>query len=437
MAAKMYNLASCVMLFYDMFITFGDEVEKIWKQKFTVATVLWFMNRYLSPLGYIVVLVSFHDPDWSKSVCNRYVLYPEALKIVTAAAIGVIFILRLYSIYGRSMIVLSVISGLLLAELGVKIWAFTDGTSVNLPPGLVGCILTGKDNSGDRFVFTWVAELIFDTAVFFATLSRTLVIYRRHRRGAAIPLIKIMMRDGIIYFAVIFAANVVTVALFLVLPDDLKAVNASFSTLITSLMVSRLILNLRAQAFTPSTPSFASADHAGNNSTAKMLISSTIVGNLGQPVSSWFDEDDDDLGSLYKSSAEDDDLALQGTAAQETLILAQELLRTQSHIFVAVTQNITTDIESSPTPLPCQQLDPALAFRQAPTPAQVPSNFPRESAPFSNTLAPLSAPRRPSSARSHACGEERGGVWLPPRTWRVDDGIQLSQLGKTRRSFSS
>ncbi len=69
--------------------------------------------------------------------------------------------------------------------------------------------------SGDRFVFTWVAELVFgefdilqilfeyqsdecnlDTAVFFATLSRTLVIYRRHRRGAAIPLIKIMMRDG-------------------------------------------------------------------------------------------------------------------------------------------------------------------------------------------------------------------------------------------------
>lgn len=36
-----------VMLFYDMFITFGDEVEKIWKQKFTVATVLWFMVRTL------------------------------------------------------------------------------------------------------------------------------------------------------------------------------------------------------------------------------------------------------------------------------------------------------------------------------------------------------------------------------------------------------
>lgn len=32
-----------VMLFYDIAITFGDEVEKIWKQRFTGATVLWFM----------------------------------------------------------------------------------------------------------------------------------------------------------------------------------------------------------------------------------------------------------------------------------------------------------------------------------------------------------------------------------------------------------
>ena len=31
------------MLFYDIAITFGDEVEKIWKQRFTGATVLWFL----------------------------------------------------------------------------------------------------------------------------------------------------------------------------------------------------------------------------------------------------------------------------------------------------------------------------------------------------------------------------------------------------------
>lgn len=52
----------------------------------------YLQNRYISPLGYIVIIVSFHDPNWSKSVCNRYVLYPEILKIFTATAIGGLYI---------------------------------------------------------------------------------------------------------------------------------------------------------------------------------------------------------------------------------------------------------------------------------------------------------------------------------------------------------
>ena len=34
-----------VMLFYDIVITFGDEVEKIWKKRFSGATVLWVVVR--------------------------------------------------------------------------------------------------------------------------------------------------------------------------------------------------------------------------------------------------------------------------------------------------------------------------------------------------------------------------------------------------------
>lgn len=61
-AAKMYSLAACgecspynavqteteiytvfpVMLFYDICLTFGDEVEKIWKRPFRGPTILWF-----------------------------------------------------------------------------------------------------------------------------------------------------------------------------------------------------------------------------------------------------------------------------------------------------------------------------------------------------------------------------------------------------------
>ncbi|KAH8075986.1 hypothetical protein BXZ70DRAFT_1013083 [Cristinia sonorae] len=329
MAAKMFSLASCVMLFYDMVLTFGDEVEKIWKQRFSGATVLWCINRYVSPLGYIVIIVSFHDP-WPKSVCSRYVLYPEILKIFTACAIGIIFILRLYSIYSRNVYILVSFTVMLVAELAVKIWAFTDGTMLSLPPELVGCILVGKSSASERMVYTWVAELVFDTSVFLATLYRTLYLYRTAEAGAAMSLIKIIMRDGIMYFAAIFVSNLVTVLMFVAAPPDLKVVNASFSTLITSLMVSRLMLNLRREAlrrrpifdyrvtdpagaigtearFAVMSSNWAMSSESGfatgitsassNALTGGMPIRTfedSLIGNLGAEVTIWGDEDDED-----------------------------------------------------------------------------------------------------------------------------------------------
>ncbi|CAL1709298.1 unnamed protein product [Somion occarium] len=351
MAAKMFSLASCVMLFYDMTITFGDEVEKIWKQRFTGATVLWFLNRYLSPLGYIVIIVSFHDP-WRESICNHYVLYPEILKIFTAFVVGVIFILRLYSIYSRSFPILVTFSLLLVAEIAVKIWAFTDGTQLVLPPELIGCILVGKSASGKRFVYTWVAELVFDTLVFIATLYRTINLYRTSDFGAAHSLVRVIMRDGIMYFAAIFVSNVVTVTLFLTATADLKAVTASFSTL---LMVSRLMLNLRREAMRrkPVMPYQFSANsglpsiHMGADSQPSATYSSmytisdaertfeaSIVGNLGAPISQWYDEE----------QIEENDRPVERHDGMDNMEMR---LRAQGRIAVEITEEVVIDVDDS------------------------------------------------------------------------------------------
>ncbi|TFK21378.1 hypothetical protein FA15DRAFT_82543 [Coprinopsis marcescibilis] len=242
-AAKMFSLASCVMLFYDIGITVVDEVERIWMQpKYTLVTFLYAVNRYITPMGYVVIIVSFHQP-WPIDVCDRYILFPEAFKLVTSAAIGVIFVLRVHAIYYRDLRVTSSAGAVLFIQLAVKIWAFTDGTRLILPDGLVGCILVGKTHS--RIAFTWIAELIFDTMILALTLWRTILLYRR-QRASPLSLYKLVIRDGVVYFGVIFAANLANVLVFMLAPPDLKAINASFSTLITSLMVSRLILNLKS-----------------------------------------------------------------------------------------------------------------------------------------------------------------------------------------------
>lgn len=76
-------------------------------------------------------------------------------------------------------------------------------------------------------------EVSEDTIIFGLTLYRTLAIYYKHRKGCAIPLVKIMLRDGIVYFLVIFAANVVTVTLFLVRFVYFR-VGLSLTTLLTT-----------------------------------------------------------------------------------------------------------------------------------------------------------------------------------------------------------
>ncbi|KAK2464642.1 hypothetical protein APHAL10511_003335 [Amanita phalloides] len=243
MAAKMYSLAACVMIYYDIMLTFADEVELIWSKKFSFFSLLWYINRYVSPLGYVVIIVSFHD-RWSDAVCDRYILFPEALKISTSLAIGVIFILRLYALYQGRKIVVVLGSILLAGELGIKIWAFTCGTRLQLPPGLVGCILVGKPDL--RIAFTWISELIFDSIVFFATLYRAISSHSRVKGQRRVSLFDVMIRDGVIYFGVIFVANLLTVLMFMLAPADIKAINASFSTLITNLMVSRMILHMRS-----------------------------------------------------------------------------------------------------------------------------------------------------------------------------------------------
>ena len=86
-------------------------------------------------------IIAFQE-NWSKAVCDRYILFPEAVKCVNNFVIGcmlvivsvytrvsdlnfvpntVIFVMRLYAIYSRSVTV-AVIGGCLLAgETAVKI----------------------------------------------------------------------------------------------------------------------------------------------------------------------------------------------------------------------------------------------------------------------------------------------------------------------------
>ena len=56
------------LLYYDHFLTFPQEVERIWKAKWTFVNVLFLVNRYLTFLGYIPIVFFLFDSPMSNQV---------------------------------------------------------------------------------------------------------------------------------------------------------------------------------------------------------------------------------------------------------------------------------------------------------------------------------------------------------------------------------
>ncbi|EIN06886.1 hypothetical protein PUNSTDRAFT_106042, partial [Punctularia strigosozonata HHB-11173 SS5] len=196
-AAELFQLASFAFLVWDHPHSMSfSQVERIWQRPFTGATFLFLLNRYGTVLEISVVIAAFHS-EWTVNV--RLACY------------------IVQSVYSHNICF----------------------RRVPLPPGFKGCILTGKDN---KFSLFWVAPFVTDITVFILTMWQT----RLYSSGTRqMPLMRQFIRDGMVYFLVIVAANLMNVIVYFTAVTDLKAMCATFAQLLTSVMISRLVLNLR------------------------------------------------------------------------------------------------------------------------------------------------------------------------------------------------
>ncbi|KAJ7482292.1 hypothetical protein B0H11DRAFT_2232510 [Mycena galericulata] len=333
-----FQTANYALYIFDHFITFGDEVEKIWSQPLTLASLLFYLNRYMTHVQFIIlqpftkltgrspyVFPSFYfmrPTDIAARCVNAMFYSRERLHCAwlsslnashpyctaPAATYGILsgntvtLILRVYALYLSNKYVLAFILTLLTGQIIFMAYALTFGIRVPLPPGWPGCVLTG---SGPWFGGFWAAPIVTDTFIFFLTLWRTVRYQKRHGR---MNYMQIIMRDGILYFGVIFSVNMMNCVIFFAAPTDLKAIGASFSQIMTAVMISRLHLNLRRGSSSNETtiyPAMQFASRTGTQSlstTRQHLIStnSTVkgdatffsVGQLGGDMEGTFFEDE-------------------------------------------------------------------------------------------------------------------------------------------------
>ncbi|KIJ23065.1 hypothetical protein M422DRAFT_276431 [Sphaerobolus stellatus SS14] len=71
-AITYFSLAVIVMLFYDHLLTFDEELCRIWRQPFSGATLLFLLNRYLTPSHAIISSIWYLSPALSNTKCFSF-----------------------------------------------------------------------------------------------------------------------------------------------------------------------------------------------------------------------------------------------------------------------------------------------------------------------------------------------------------------------------
>ncbi|KAG2341235.1 hypothetical protein BDR05DRAFT_965648 [Suillus weaverae] len=98
-----WMVAAGAVVVYDWVLTIGQEIELIWRQRWSLMTVLYLVIRYIGPPFSVVHILQYMPAVSLTDVgCNIMNYTINGTNVVVAAMLGVIMIARLHAMYQRS-----------------------------------------------------------------------------------------------------------------------------------------------------------------------------------------------------------------------------------------------------------------------------------------------------------------------------------------------
>ncbi|KAK0217406.1 hypothetical protein EDD85DRAFT_962054 [Armillaria nabsnona] len=251
-----FSLVALSILYYDYALTFGLEVSRFWVHRgFSWAAFFFYLNRYLGIFGHVPVVVEYFWTGYPSNKAQRRVkfrclklqMYHQYFVIVVQLVVAVMLIMRTYALYDRSRKILIVQICVTLTAIGLGAYAVASGkksspdeTPTDVTP-FIGCSTSLTKDSAVRLGIAWCGMLVFDIMVFTLTLHKALQL----QRAGGVSLLTLLLRDGSVYFGVIIASNLANILTFFLGDARIRGVVTTFTNVISSTMLSRLMLNIR------------------------------------------------------------------------------------------------------------------------------------------------------------------------------------------------
>ncbi|KLO19079.1 hypothetical protein SCHPADRAFT_899183 [Schizopora paradoxa] len=249
---RQYAFMACfTLLLYDNLLTLADEVELIWKRKFSASASI---NRYYSLAALAIGCLEDLSPAFTATSisCQKMILYqPLAIAIPLTFFPNFVIALRVYALYGRNKHLAALLITYLLGEFGVALWVYLTPSmySVQLPgPAIITnsspvhvCLahssvsLTNLEAAAFQF-----AQTAYDSFCLVLVLYKSVKAFMNQRSFDGLH--TIIATHGVAYYMVVFTSNISWALLVLVATTGLKYSMARLAPLAAN----KLTLSLRS-----------------------------------------------------------------------------------------------------------------------------------------------------------------------------------------------
>ncbi|OSD03712.1 hypothetical protein PYCCODRAFT_1434104 [Trametes coccinea BRFM310] len=230
------------ILYYDFVLTIPQEIERFWSRKLSWPSFLFFLNRYLSVIGHIPVIIEFfgvipESVSVRPKLCREYQQYHRIISILIQAVVAGLMLLRTYALYGRDRRVLALLLAILGVGAIVSLWVIIAGHKARRPTALPGSIRA--TDGCDLTLSTQDTILVFDGTVFILTLMQVMKIRQSWSSGGYFH---IMLRDGACFGSVLFICYLSNILAYAPIH---KGVSTSITNVMSSTLITRFMLNIR------------------------------------------------------------------------------------------------------------------------------------------------------------------------------------------------
>ncbi|KAJ7362227.1 hypothetical protein DFH08DRAFT_799280 [Mycena albidolilacea] len=188
---------------------------------------------------------------WTAGSVMKSKSHHQLLSIVAQITVGIILVMRTYALYGSSRRVLAFMLCFAIVVFGFGAWSvgsvklLPQPSADSYPP--IGCANSLSTEMAHRLGYAWTGILAFDAMILVLTIWKGCETYRlsscsgKRRQG----LVPTLVRDGVVYFLVVAVANCANIISYMVAGPYLRGVGSTLTTVLTTVMGCRLMLNIR------------------------------------------------------------------------------------------------------------------------------------------------------------------------------------------------